>query len=264
MKTEVSALALGVILIGSALSAEEKRPSVEDAAKMFGNTSVMSNAKKKALVVGAFKGLQGAEARKAAEALAKLLPTIGTGPARAPFVQAVKNLGPDCAPVLLTVVGNDQAWNLISRSISGLGVAAVPAVIAALDGKDEKERYRAALLLTGLAQAADRGPQGAPVANALRELLTDPQRSMRVLAIQGLARLRKSGKGAAQEVAVLIKDGDAGLKRVAINALAAMGELGAVGDAALAAIVSDASATVLLRHAAAKGLIARKISRQVL
>ena len=110
MRTVVSGLTLGVILFAPALSAEEKKLSIEEAAKMFGNTSVMSNAKKKALVVEAFKGLEGAEAKKAAEALAKLLPTIGTGPARSPFTKAVKNLGPGCAPALLAEIGNDRAW----------------------------------------------------------------------------------------------------------------------------------------------------------
>ena len=70
-------MTLGLILVGAALSAEEKRLSVEGAAKMFGNKSLMSNVQKKAQVVEAVKGLQGAEATKAA----KTNPAKARGPA---------------------------------------------------------------------------------------------------------------------------------------------------------------------------------------
>jgi len=234
--------------------AAEEKLSIADACTLFRDGSAMADEKKRARVAAAFSGLADEEAAKAADALATLLPHTA-GATRNLVGEIAKALGPGCVPALVAELPNDAAWDALSRCIQELGAGAVPPLLPALDDPNEKSRYRAAFLLTGLAPAAHRTEHTPALVAALSKRLADPLRSVQILAIQALGRLRGAGKATAPAIAELMPAADAGLKHVAVQALEQMGALETVSADTLRSIVADSAAPVLLRASAARALL---------
>jgi HEAT repeat protein len=194
-------------------------------------------------------GRMGKRARVAVPALLPLL-RDSPGPLRLAVLKALLAMEPDAAdafPVYAPLVHDRSPYirNLAVQGLAGLGPAALPALLEALqDASSESVRLQAANGLKNLKGPADK------VLPALSRALNDSSHQVRTAAALGLAELGPSAAPAVPLLTTALSDADPEARAAAAQALGRVGAREAA--AALKRLLRDRHEPV--RRAAAEAL----------
>jgi HEAT repeat protein len=155
-----------------------------------------------------------------------------------------------------------EAWTKAEQEMQAVGAAAVPALVAVLEGEAPLAREMAVMFLAQL------GPQAEPAASALAKLLDDESPLVRVNAAGALTTFETSPPAAATTLLDLLSDADPNIRTTAAGCLGNIAELPPAALAKLMTCLDDpiasvraASATTLSRAGAKAAAALPKLER---